>query len=220
MFPVSAIASNGACSKLGIEKVVGQQTFRCTKGNGGSKVWLKVKKPVVPAAKASSCARGGKCVLGDVGPGGGKVFYVSNSFFASSGSDCGSQCLYLEAAPKDIGYFEWCSDIAKSFGVTPSAIGTGMSNTNTAASSCSSGAIRKAADFKSGNKLDWFLPSKDELSEMLRQSPILGEFEFNYFWSSTERDGGAAWSQFGSGTGFGQFLTKEYPSVVRPVRAF
>ena len=220
MSPVPAEASKNTCPKLGVEKVVGKQTFRCSKGSGGSNVWLEVKKRVAPASQTASCAKGGKCALGDVGPGGGKVFYVSKTFFASSGSDCGSQCLYLEAAPKDIGWFEWCSDVAAPLGVTPSAIGSGMSNTMTAATSCSSGAIRKAADFKFGNRTDWFLPSTDELFEMLRRSSILGEFEFDYFWSSTERDGGAAWVQFGSGTGYGQFLIKDYPAVVRPVRAF
>lgn len=42
-----------------------------------------------------SCAQGGTCVVGDIGPGGGKVFSVS-----STGS-------YLEAATSDLGYFDW-----------------------------------------------------------------------------------------------------------------
>jgi hypothetical protein len=217
MSPVAAAASNSTCPKLAVEKVVGQQTFRCSKGSGGSKVWLKVKKSVAPASKTSSCAKGGKCALGDVGPGGGKVFYVSTTFFVSTGSACDSQCLYMEAAPKDIGWFEWCSDVAKFFGVTQSSIGAGMSNTMNAAASCSSGAIRKAADFKYGNKSDWFLPSKDELSELLR-SQLLGEFEDYYYSSSTEADFEAAWLQWP--TGYGQFVLKEVPSIVRPVRAF
>jgi len=215
--PVPVVASKGACPKLGAEKVVGKQTFRCSKGSGRSNVWLKVNKTVAPASKTSSCANGGKCALGDVGPGGGKVFYVSTTFFVSSGSACDSKCLYLEAAPKDIGWFEWCSDVAKFFGVTQSSIGSGMSNTMTAAASCSSGAIRKAADFKYGNKSDWFLPSKDELSELLR-SQLLGEFKDYYYSSSTEADFEAAWLQWP--TGYGQFVYKEVPSIVRPVRAF
>ena len=50
---------------------------------------------------SKTCANGGVCAVGDTGPGGGKVFYVSASAFASTGSDCGSNCYFLEAAPSD-----------------------------------------------------------------------------------------------------------------------
>ncbi len=39
--------------------------------------------------------------VGDTGPGGGVVFYVSTTGFTSTGSDCESACKYLEAAPSD-----------------------------------------------------------------------------------------------------------------------
>jgi hypothetical protein len=48
---------------------------------------------------ALSCADGGVCEVGNMGPGGGTVFYVSASNFTSTGSDCGTTCKYLEAAP-------------------------------------------------------------------------------------------------------------------------
>ena len=51
------------------------------------------------ALATQSCATGGACAVGDVGPGGGKVFYVAPSSFTSTGSACGSTCTYLEAAP-------------------------------------------------------------------------------------------------------------------------
>jgi hypothetical protein len=50
---------------------------------------------------SKTCANGGVCAVGETGPGGGKVFYVSASAFASTGSDCGSNCYFLEAAPSD-----------------------------------------------------------------------------------------------------------------------
>jgi Protein of unknown function (DUF1566) len=63
---------------------------------------------VAQAAEVLSCADGGVCVVGDTGPGGGKVFYVASEAFASAGSDCNtagvggiSTCKYLEAAPSD-----------------------------------------------------------------------------------------------------------------------
>jgi hypothetical protein len=37
--------------------------------------------------------------VGDIGPGGGIVFYVSANFFTSTGSTCETQCKYLEVAP-------------------------------------------------------------------------------------------------------------------------
>ena len=48
---------------------------------------------------ALTCATGGTCDVGDTGPGGGIVFYVSATNFASTGSDCNTACKYLEAAP-------------------------------------------------------------------------------------------------------------------------
>jgi hypothetical protein len=48
---------------------------------------------------APSCANGGTaCVVGDVGPGGGTVFYVATTPFAC-GPTRSESCLYLEAAP-------------------------------------------------------------------------------------------------------------------------
>jgi len=49
-----------------------------------------------------SCATGGPCTVGvDRGAGGGIVFYYSATAFTSNGSDCGANCHYLEAAPRD-----------------------------------------------------------------------------------------------------------------------
>jgi len=51
-----------------------------------------------------TCANGlAACVLGDTGPGGGKVFYVSATNFTSTGSDCNTTCKYMEAATSDQG---------------------------------------------------------------------------------------------------------------------
>ena len=52
-----------------------------------------------PGVTALTCATGGTCDVGDTGPGGGKVFYVSATNFTSTGSDCNTACKYLEAAP-------------------------------------------------------------------------------------------------------------------------
>jgi hypothetical protein len=44
-----------------------------------------------------SCAQGGACSVGDVGPGGGTIFYTSAGF--SCGENYSQTCRYLEAAP-------------------------------------------------------------------------------------------------------------------------
>ena len=46
-----------------------------------------------------TCASGGTCIVGDRGPGGGIVYYVSATNFTSTGSTCKATCKYLEVAP-------------------------------------------------------------------------------------------------------------------------
>jgi titin len=171
-------------------------------------------------AAALSCANGGVCALGDIGPGGGKVFYVSSSNFTSTGSDCGTACKYLEAAPSDhSSTVWWCSNTFSSLGVTGTGIGSGMSNTTTADNTCASGAIQVAADYATTSKRDWHLPSKDELAQLYIQRTIVGFSTLFYYWSSSEYDGFKAWGQeFGSGDV--RFNNKDFVSLVRPVRAF
>ena len=74
-------------------------TFTVTATNSqGTSVASAASNSVTPAV---TCAAGGTCVVGDTGPGGGIVFYVSAANFTSTGSDCNTTCKYLEAAPTD-----------------------------------------------------------------------------------------------------------------------
>jgi hypothetical protein len=146
---------------------------------------------------AATCATGGACVLGETGPGGGKVFYVASSNFTSTGSDCGTACKYLEAAPSDhSSTVAWCSNTSNPLGVTGTGIGSGMSNTATADSTCTSGAIQVAADYTYNSKTDWHLPSKDELAQLYAQRTTVGGFSSAYYWSSSEYSAGAARTQY------------------------
>lgn len=43
---------------------------------------------------------GGACRVGDIGTGGGTIFYVSATAFTATGSTCNTNCHYLEFAPK------------------------------------------------------------------------------------------------------------------------
>jgi uncharacterized repeat protein (TIGR02543 family) len=169
---------------------------------------------------AATCANGGACIVGNTGPGGGKVFYVSSSNFTSTGSDCGTACKYLEAAPSDhSSQVAWCSNITSSLGVTATGIGSGMSNTTTADSTCPSGAIQVAADYANNSKTDWHLPSKDELAQLYIQRITVGGFTDHYRYSSSEGVDNDAWAQyFGDGNQLCFYKLASF--YVRPVRAF
>jgi hypothetical protein len=166
--------------------------------------------------------------IGDIGPGGGKIFYVASTPFAC-GPTLNLMCRYLEAAPTtgtaawDDFYneYEWSGDTTTEIGTTGTAIGDGLKNTLAMVSLSSipdkAGTISRA--FRGPNNLtDWHLPSKEELNQLFVQKTLVGFFNVDY-WSSSESAAGWAWSQ--------QFVTgvstqdaKNYPIKVRPIRAF
>ena len=196
----------------------------------------------------AACASGGACAIGEIGPGGGKVFYVSLTNFASPGSACGSACKYLEVAP--IGWYlsantggqtecqypgsstvdprcVWSSNTSDASGATGTAIGAGYANTSVMIALVGipgkAGTIARA--FRGGGKNDWSLPSKDELNEMYRQRQI-ASFASDWYWSSSETGALFGWVQsFKDGTNWdsdgAQFdYSKQGSLNVRPMRAF
>ena len=181
---------------------------------------------------SKTCANGGVCALGDTGPGGGKVFYVTSSAFASTGSDCGSSCYFLEAAASDVsGPFTWCSTSSRTNAIAE-GIGNGMANTTTAESTCTSGAIQQAADYVSTvggvTFTDWHLPSKGELNQLFTNRSYVAGLSLQYYWSSSEFSnpgdsgyvGDGVWTQnFDGGT---QYFSYKGPNTAgtRTVRAF
>jgi len=145
--------------------------------------------PIPTTKNVLTCAQGGLCAIGDVGPGGGLVFYIAQNTFSSPGSDCGNNCRYMETIGNiSTDRMGWCSDDAPLIGTSDEFIGSGMSNTNRAARVCTSGAIKSAADYIQNGKTDWHLPSKGELTELLNESPYLrGSDDWKLpIWSSTE----------------------------------
>ena len=179
-------------------------------------------------SRAPNCASGGTCQIGDTGPGGGKVFYVSESAInAVSGISSGG--VYLEIAPATFSKtpFNWCGGSANAnrtlIGASGTAIGTGASNTKIMIDNCSGGAGFEAVNLTFGGQSDWFLPSFAELQEIyeLRNSLGLGATDpasFFLYWSSTESDYLIAgslvpWSGVGG-------YNKEEVSPYLPIRAF
>ena len=184
---------------------------------------------VVPTTTTTvlTCATGGTCRLGDIGPGGGKVFYVAS--------------INLEAAP--VGWItnatpagqwncrvagtstadpkcDWSGNTTTRIGTTSNAIGAGYANTSAmiAQNNDAGHAATVTRAFRGGSKTDWYLPSMHELHQMYLQRSILA-LNTGCYWSSSEYDDDSArFQHFNSGD---QYWTLKWEKCyVRPVRAF
>ena len=117
----------------------------------------------------------------------------------------------------------WYNGSFTTTGATGTAIGTGLSNTNTIINSqgatSTSYAAGLARAYTGGGYTDWYLPSKDELNKLYLNRVAIGGFASHEYWSSSEFDVYSAWYQnFGNGNQFG--LNKGSTYYVRAVRAF
>lgn len=171
--------------------------------------------------------------IGDRGPAGGFVFYIT---------DDGAHG--LEAAPVDQSRgTEWgCYDLRINEG-NDKAIGTGAQNTNEILAGCAKHRIaaRIANTYTLNGYDDWFLPSKNELHEMwLKLADPDGDgrnngaddpnnlagFTVDNYWSSSEVTKSTAWVQsFFSGNQLGRMKYKKHNDKdkkyrVRAIRAF
>jgi hypothetical protein len=166
-----------------------------------------------------------RCVVGQIGLGGGTVFYDAGS------QQKWGQC--LEAAPMQWSgkaqdpKAPWCnvfnvffSDAVASRSYIGTAIGKGSANTNLLMiSGCKSGAGVLAHAYHGGGKTDWFLPSKNELHAMYLNRAVIGGLGDGVYWSSSENDANGAWIHYFHTKG--QYLRfKGIANSVRPIRAF
>ena len=140
----------------------------------------------------SNCATGLAYSCGDVGPGGGTVFYATSTPFAFSNgytAACSNDCQYLEVqTAQPPGTVAWCVGSGASKLLSPgtgAAIGTGYSNTQTLAlpGNCQSGAAYLAKASTSGGYADWFVPSQQEIGALLPPYFPTGNSDC---WSSSE----------------------------------
>jgi hypothetical protein len=183
---------------------------------------------------APSCAEGGKCSLGDSGPGGGIIYYVSVSTFAC-GPTLSNNCNYLESAKGD---WSGGSDPQRTWAVEPTysgsliganaqgtAIGTGYRN-SLAIQSQGNGATTGAPTalaYRGGGKSDWYLPSSGELDQLYLNRTLVGGFtSADGYQTSTEANASNAYREIfdGSANGFKATNAKRFSYYVRPIRAF
>ena len=196
--------------------------------------------PAQAAAPVITCAQGGACLVGEPGPGGGKVFYIAptDTTFTqvgATGSMCSIDCKYLEAATSassptwgDARY-EWSGNKINSIKTTSSAIGAGYSNTLKMVAQSgagTSGAGSATRNYLGGGKNDWYLPSKDELNQLYLQRANVGDFigtdPLIGYWSSSEytSDQSVIWAQVFIADNTPVIDLKEGMNYVRSIRAF
>jgi hypothetical protein len=164
---------------------------------------------------------------------GGIIFYINSNYNPNyAEEETGDPWHYLEAAPADIGSYQWGGFFNSCTNGT--AIGTGAANTaalkthdhtpaigsgqHDAALACVAHTVTVGDVTYTG----WFLPSKDELNAMYEQlckeRGNIGGFSAANYLSSSESDYMSALRQdFGSGTQMTAYKCKTY--LVRPVRA-
>jgi hypothetical protein len=176
------------------------------------------------------------CKVGDIGPGGGTVFYVASETFTqvgATGSMCATNCKYLEAAPNTWSggadpSLSWATNVNSNqttavTGADQTAIGSGYQNSidivNQAGNVAATSAAVAARGYAGGSKNDWFLPSKDELNELYSRSATVGGFVANFYWSSSEFSFASAEVQ-NIGSGDQAKSAKSFARPVRPIRAF
>jgi len=191
------------------------------------------------------CAQGGRCAIGDIGPGGGTVFYIAPSPFSVPGANgaaaiCSPNCNILEFAPNTWAggssdpYVSWQEDkTGDPYPVTElqpdgpnqfigsGKLGAGKANTRRmqGVNAYTEGFIPSYGS-ATGTEGQWYWPSEEELSLIRGSGLDLSSFGGNGYWSST--DSGAA-EAFGVGFGVAGGLWRDFKSMrhsVRIIRAF
>ena len=200
---VVTVTSTGA-----IINVVGSGQAVITATQAASGPWSSATQSILVNV-AKSCADGGACVVGDTGPGGGKIFYAANTRQ--------SWGRYLEAAPAELAAAVWCNVSQDTVGARETLVGNGQANTNAVVASCTSGAAVSADNYTINGKSDWYLPGFDELEEMYRARTHVGITSGTY-WSSTEDNTSAA-KRFDFAAGVYVSGTKAAPNNVRAIRS-
>ncbi len=206
-------------------------------------------EPVTATTANTSCSAGGAntmCNIGDIGPGGGIVFYDAgkDEFWGRYLEMAPQACEGVKLPWRPVGnagtiYKDSGGQTAAQLRLLAKGKGLGKINTRVITLALGEGsyAAKYADDLSCGGRDDWFLPSKDELDiayNRLAQGRIggqnspIGGFNKGYYWTSTDYNNLTAWSQyFMDGQQFDRVQTLSgnrnppaNPFRVRPIRAF
>ena len=186
-------------------------------------------RPTVPAVPvggraSATCSAGTSCQVGDIGPGGGLVFYDAGSrqswgrWLEVSPATCqASGKVWRVAAAAEQGtrqlpllYPTWSTAARKR--VQSKALGMGARNTALIVkqhaglpdAAVQSTAAGYSAALVCGGHDDWFLPSKDELDSLYNLLAFNGHdldganpfgFSRGFYWTSSEYNNETAWTQ-------------------------
>ena len=153
---------------------------------------------------------------------GGIVAYILVS--GDPGYDANTPHGLIAATSDQSTGIRWYNGSYTTTGATGTAIGTGLSNTNTIVTSQGATSTSYAAGLArahtGGGYTDWYLPSKDELAKLYAMKVLgFGGFAISYYWSSTEIGTNDAWAQYFV-NGFQGNDGKFYADYVRAIRAF
>jgi len=154
---------------------------------------------------------------------GGKVAYVDKPGDPGYVAGQTHGLIAATADQKSTGV-QWYNGSYTATGATGTALGTGLSNTDTIISvqgTPSSGyAAGVARAYHGGGYADWYLPSKDELNQLYLHQKAIGHFGPNYYWSSSEFDANTAWAKAFDISSPAYAYSKNGASYVRAVRSF
>jgi hypothetical protein len=223
-----ATGMTGATGQDGADGIMYDGAFEGDMQYWNGNAWMMITAPTENAGSLSFCDGQptwtmGECPgpvyeVGDQGPAGGIVFYVSNDGLTG-----------LEAAPVDQGSAEWGCFGESVSGPFSREVGAGEDNTDLIlAHKCqiTKGVPMGAAYFTQiyglGGHSDWYLPSTDELSLLLRNLQNNNfTFGYNKYWTSSQ------WSHrftdalcVDEGIKCNTLISKDVAHGVRAIRGF
>ena len=127
--------------------------------------------------KVPSCANGDACKVGDVGPGGGLVFYAADT------PQPWGQYMEVSQTTLDPRFdMMWCDTAPKQGFPKSDALGNGLDTTTFFARDCTRGLLRMAVDLVQGGKDDWSLPTIADLKQLYlvsKQLRIEGQWHYS-----------------------------------------
>ena len=186
----------------------------------------RTPRPVIPPGgrMSADCVAGRSCQVGDIGPGGGVVFYDAGKteswgrYLEASPASCQKSGLtWRIALPGKRGtkqlpmlYPTWATAARQR--IEAKRLGMGKANTalvikqhkGLPQTSLDATAAGYANSLVCGGKDDWFLPSKDELDTLynvlaLTDNDLTGNNSFGFtrgfYWTSSEYNNETAWTQ-------------------------